>query len=652
VKIVTTTLLLLTFLAPAVAQDTSKYNPHDLFAADFYSSPGNDYRAASGEPGPKYWQNRADYQITASIDDNRDLVSGTVTITYKNNSPQSLPFVWLHLEQNLYKQKSRGRAKLPATGTSRYGDIRTTLDGGYTISSVKVTNSSGKSTTDVEVPYTITDTRMQVRLPKAVTANGGSVRLKISYSFPVPEHGSDRMGILQTRHGKIYSIAQWYPRMAVYDDLHGWNTTPYLGAGEFYLEYGDFDYSITAPGNHLVLGSGELLNASEVLSAEELRRYNFARNSDSTVVIRSAADVTSRVFSKQPKTWKFRIKNSRDVAWASSVAFIWDGARINLPGGKKSFAMSAYPVEAAGDTAWGRSTEYVKGSLEHYSKKWYTYPYPAAVNIASNVGGMEYPGIIFCGVTAKRDELWGVTDHEFGHTYFPMIVGSNERKHGWMDEGFNMLINSIATEEFNNGEYKPGPQDQAAWFNYLFSPTSEKVMLAPDVLKEYNIGLDLYYKPMYALQLLRDHIIGRERFDHAFKTYIERWAYKHPSPNDFFRTMENVTGEELGWFWKSMILENYRLDQRVVDVSYLDNNPSKGAIITIENNDRMAMPLIIEYETVSGKKERLSYPVEIWQNNVQWSTWLRTTERLRSLVIDPDKVFPDMNFGNNRWVAR
>ena len=437
--------------------EKSIYDQHDLFTPNFYPSSVNEYRASDGQPGPKYWTNKASYKIAATLDDVKDAITGTVTITYTNNSPVSMDFVWLYLDQNLYRLDSRGQAKTPATGRSRYGDVNSTFEGGFNIKSVKLISESKVKTTTSDITKVITDTRMQLRLPSPLAANGGTVQFKIDYSYLIPKYGSDRTGILDTKNGKIYAIAQWYPRMCVYDDIEGWNTLPYLGAGEFYFDYGDYDYSITAPANQIVVGSGDLENPQEVLTPVQLKRYNEAKNSDKTVMIRSAAEVTDPA--SRPKkgnlTWHFKIKNARDVSWAASTAFIWDGARINLPSGRKALAMSVYPVESNGDNAWESSTEYTKAAMEGYSKRWFEFPYTSAVNVASNMGGMEYPGIVFCGYKAKGAGLWGVTDHEFGHTWFPMIVGSNERKYGWMDEGFNTFINGISTEDFNNGEYKP-----------------------------------------------------------------------------------------------------------------------------------------------------------------------------------------------------
>jgi hypothetical protein len=630
--------------------EKSVYDHHDLFSPNFYPSSVNEYRTSDGQPGPKYWTNKASYKINATLDDVKDAVSGSVTITYVNNSPKPMNFVWLYLDQNLYRLDSRGQAKTPAIGRSRYGDVNSTFEGGYNIKSVKLISNIKDKSSSSDVTKVISDTRMQLRLPNSLAANGGTIQFKIDYSYNIPKYGSDRTGIQNTQNGKIYAIAQWYPRMCVFDDIEGWNTLPYLGAGEFYLDYGDYDYTITAPAKMIVAGAGDLQNPQEVLTPTELKRYNEAKNSDKTVMIRSASEVTDAASHPQMGnlTWHFKLKNARDIAWAASTSFIWDGARINLPSGRKALAMSFYPSESNGNNAWERSTEYVKASLEGYSKRWYEYPYNSAVNVASNVGGMEYPSIVFCGYQAKAGDLWGVTDHEFGHTWFPMIVGSNERKYGWMDEGFNTFINGISTEDFNKGEYidKNKPDNSR-----MFGDNSETIMSTPDALIEGNIGNALYRKPGYALDLLRNEILGHERFDYAFKSYIKRWAYKHPMPWDFFRTIENVAGEDLGWFWRGMFIENYKLDQALTGVAYVENDPSKGALVIIENLDKMAMPIYLQYTTASGKTGMIKIPVEVWQNGSRWIEKLNTKEKLTSVTIDPDHVFPDVNVDNNTWKA-
>ncbi len=636
------------FLSGGVAAQentASKYEYGTLFSPLFYTQNGNEYRTATGEPGPAYWQNKVDYHINASLDETQKQVTATVIISYKNNSPKPLPFLWLQLDQNLFNADSRGQAKMPATGRSRYGDAKSSFEGGYKIKSVKLI--SGATQTPAE--YIIDDTRMQVRLAKPIAAKTGAIQFSIEYSYTVPQYGADRTGIQATKNGDIFAIAQWFPRLAVLDDVRGWNTDPYLGAGEFYCEYGDYTVNITAPASMIVAAGGELLNPQEVFTAQQLQRYNQAKQSDKTVIIRSKEEVTHTASrpSKPTLTWKYKMSNSRDFAWSASRSFIVDAARINLPGGKKSLAMSVYPEESDGVDAWGRSTEYTKASIENYSTRWYPYPYEVAVNVASNIGGMEYPGIVFCSYRAKTRGLWGVTDHEFGHIWFPMIVGSNERRYGWMDEGFNTFINGIASEDFNNGEYKQAKRSMHK--SGMFAPSLEAIYNTPDAMSERSIGTLLYSKPGYALSLLRNEILGHDRFDYAFKKYINDWAYKHPTPWDFFRSMENSAGEDLAWFWKGVILNNYQLDQAITKLEYIGGDAKNGALVTIENRDRMAMPVIVEYTTASSKTARKKLPVEIWQNNKTWTFALGSEEEIIKVVLDPDKVFPDMVPENNTW---
>ena len=646
-------LFLLSSTLVAQEKEASNYNYNDAFGHDFYTKNGTATRSASGKPGHAYWQNSADYKIDVNLNESTKEISGSETITYTNNSPDALDFLWMQLDQNLFKIDSRGKSIVPIRG-SRNGDKGQNFDGGYGINSIQLIYKKGRRSTEVNTTYTIVDTRMKVNLPKALEANGGTVGIKIDFSFTSPDYGSDRMGVLETKNGRVFTLAQWYPRMCVYDDVSGWNTLPYLGAGEFYLEYGTFDVNITAPSTHIVVCSGALLNPSEVYTQEQQNRLKKAEASDATVMIRSESEVTqpsSRPTNSPTLTWKFRIENSRDVAWASSAAFILDAARINLPSGKKSLAMSAYPVESVGQDGWSRSTEYTKASVEHYSEKWLEYPYPAAINVAGNEGGMEYPGIVFCNYESKTARLWGVTDHEFGHIWFPMIVGSNERLHAWMDEGFNTFINSLSTDAFNNGEYKERKTNMHQMSSVFVNDRLEPIYTSPDNVKERNLGVLAYYKPSMGLVLLREQILGPERFDEAFTAYIDRWAYKHPTPDDFFRTMENVAGEDLRWFWRSWFINSWKLDQAVTGVKYVKNDPTQGAIITIENLEQMPMPVVIELKTKSGNVTRKTLPVEIWKRNISWEFKVDTTEELAKVVIDPDYVLPDVNSLNNKWRA-
>ena len=649
--------LLLSTIVTSQNKNESIYNYNDAFGHGFYTKNGTETRSASGKPGHAYWQNSADYSIKVSLDDKNKGISGNETIKYTNNSPDDLEFLWLQVDQNLFREDSRGNAIIPLNG-SRNGAKGQNFDGGYYIGNVNIFYDEGKKSKNkkmrkkITVRYEIYDTRMKILLPKPLKSRGGKLLIDIDFSFTSPDYGSDRMGVLETENGRIFNLAQWYPRMCVYDDISGWNTLPYLGAGEFYLEYGTFNVDINVPNNHLVVCSGELLNPEEVYTKTQLERFEKAKLSDDTVIIRSEDEINNP--SSRPQivdrlTWKFKIENSRDVAWSSSKAFIMDAARINLPSGKNSMAISVYPKESNTLDSWARSTEYTKASIEHYSKKWLEYPYPAAINVAGNQGGMEYPGIVFCSWKSKNSSLWGVTDHEFGHIWFPMIVGSNERLHAWMDEGFNTFINSLSTEEFNNGEYSEAKPNMHRYSNYLVNDKMEPVSTPPDNLKERNLGLLAYYKPSAGLIMLRENVLGEKRFDEAFKEYIKRWAYKHPSPDDFYRTIENVSGEELNWFWRGWFKYNWKLDQAINKVKYVNNNPSMGSIITIENLQQMPMPVTLEITNISGKKTIHKLPVEIWKRNSKWTFKYNSNEPLKKIVVDPNYVLPDINSANNIW---
>jgi len=622
----------------------SRYDQHKAFDPLFYPTGSTVYRSASGAPGPKYWTNRADYMIHVLLDTVKQSVSGDVLLTYTNNSPDELSFLWLQLDQNIYRADARGVATGPVQ-QGRWSDKNFTE--GEQIQSVTVL-VKGR---EVRVEFLVTDTRLQVFLPAPVAAGGGVVRLRITYSFTIPEYGTDRMGRQLARDGWIYEMAQWYPRMAVYDDVGGWDVLPYLGAGEFYLDYGNIDYTVTAPAGMVVVGSGELLNPSEVLTPVQQARLARAKGSPAAVAIRTAEEVTAgkdHVLGRAQLVWHFRCNQTRDVAWAASKAFIWDAARIDLPGGKRALAQSVYPVEAAGATAWGRSTEFVKGSIELYSKEWYPFTYPVATNVAGTVGGMEYPGIVFCSSAERGAGLWEVTNHEFGHNWFPMIVGSNERKYAWMDEGFNTFINGVDTRVFNNGEfYHKGDRWQSA--RYLFGERSEAIMNLPDVVSDANLGNSAYDKPAIALRLLRSSVLGEKRFDYAFRTYIRRWAFRHPTPWDFFRTIENAAGEDLGWFWRGWIFNNWKLDQGVKEVKYVQNDPARGSIITLENREEMVMPVVLAIGQENGLSDTLVLPAEIWQRGGTKSIAFRSVSRISSVVVDPRHEYPDVDSTNNVW---
>ncbi|MBN8856149.1 MAG: peptidase M1 [Sphingobacteriales bacterium 50-39] len=630
----------------------SGYDPQVLFAPGFYNGHSRPYHGANGAPAANYWQNRADYTLQASLDTASNVLTGEETILYTNNSPDSLRSLWLQMDQNTYRADARSNFYTDGA-SSQHTD-------GYILGSVKIDQGGIATTAD----YIVTDTRLQIRLKKALPSGGGKIRIHIGYHYTVPGDFGNRTDYTTTANGKIYEIAQWYPRMCVYDDTQGWNTLPFLGSGEFYCEYGDFDYKVTLPWNMIVAGSGELQNPQETLTAKEQARLATAKASDKTVMIHGPGDINdpaSRPVQKGTLTWHFKMYNTRDVAFGASHAYIWDAARVNLPGGKKCLAMSVYPIESAGDKAWGRATEYLKESIEYFSSMWYVYPYPVAINEAGIAGGMEYPGVVFDGITDKGAELYWVTAHEIGHNWFPMIVGSDERQYAWMDEGFNTFIDIYASDAFNKGEYAPKRDGEYApgggnpveeIVPLLKDPATPVMMTRADGIPEKYRHPMAYFKPALGLVLLREVILGKERFDYAFREYIRRWAYRHPTPYDFFRTMDNEAGEDLCWFWREWFFQNGGLDQAVQGVAYTDNDPAKGVQITLTNLDKMVMPATLELVWKDGSKQRISLPVETWMQSGTHVLQLPAAagrQKLSMATLDPDKVLPDVNRGNNSW---
>lgn len=638
--------IILLFAATSNAQtsDSIKYDHQELFGPITWPVTSGDTRSASGQPGAHYWQNRADYTIHASLNEGQQdtTIKGEVTIAYTNNSPDKLDHLWLQLDQNLFKPDSRGAATTPVKG-DRF-DVKGFSRGGYHIASVTVVYKN-KSYTVVPV---ITDARMQVRLRSPLGSTGDKIQLKINYSFSVPFYGADRMGRKKFKDGYVYEIAQWYPRMCVYDDVEGWNTLPYMGLGEFYCEYGNFDYYITTPANMTVVGSGDLQNGAQVLSTTQQSRLAQARKSDKTVMIIKPEEVNQNAHATGSKTWHFKMLNTRDVSWAASKAFIWDAARINFPSGRKGISMATYPVESAGDDSWGRATEYLKYSIEIYSKKYYEYPWNSAVTVSGVALGMEYPGIVFCLDNLKKGNLWGDITHEIGHNWFPMIVGSNERKYMWQDEGFNTFINQYSTQQFNHGEYDDTAARPARNLTGYFKALKDPLMIAPESMGLNDYG-QYYVKTSAGLDMLRNVVLGHNRFDYAFNEYVKHWAFKHPLPYDFFRTMNDAAGEDLNWFWKEWFFTTWKLDQAISSVKYVKDDPANGALITLWNKEKMAMPVDLLITLDNGKSETMHLPVNIWQRGGVWTFKYPSTSAIKSIVLDPDKQLPDVDLKNNVW---
>ncbi|HEY4876701.1 MAG TPA: M1 family metallopeptidase, partial [Puia sp.] len=495
-----------------------------------------------------------------------------------------------------------------------------------------------------------------LRLNAPLLPGGTTISVKINFSFVIPLDGAGRFGRQYTKNGVIYQVGQWYPRMCVYDDVEGWNTLPYMGLGEFYCDYGNYDYYITAPSKMIVYGSGDLQNPTEVLTAEEIKRLAFAATSDKTVTIIGAGEAikpSTRPPTKGNLTWHFTMQHTRDVGWSAGRGMIWDAAKINVPSGRNVLAMSCYPVESLGDTAWTRSTEYLKASIEIYSKNFFEYPWNNAVSSAGITGGMEYPGMIFNNYRETKGRLWFLIAHEIGHNWYPMIVGSNERKYMWQDEGFNSYINYIATDIFNKGEYVNDP----AYFdkNFFASRDYSQFMQYKDPLITESDAMDeqqhyqFYGKTAYGLNLLRTVVVGGERFDYAFRKYTEAWAFKHPTPYDFFHCINNAAGEDLNWFWKEWFFTTWKFDQAITAVNYVDNDPSKGALITIENKGKMILPVIVKIVQTNGKEETIKLPVEIWQRGGTWTYKYSSANKIAKVILDPENVLPDVDRKNNEW---
>ncbi|HEX6628219.1 MAG TPA: M1 family metallopeptidase [Gemmatimonadaceae bacterium] len=603
----------------------------DPFATmDRIDWPGpNRYRALSGVPGPDYWQQRADYTISASLDTTTTEIAGSLEIRYTNNSPDTLRYVWLQADQNLYRTASKGSALFPAD--SRWG-VRG-FEGGYTFSDVRINGTA--------VQPRIDDTMMRLDLPAPLLPRGGKTTIAIRYSFKVPEHGSDRMG----RDSALYEIAQWYPRLAVYDDVRGWNTDPYLGQGEFYLEYGDYDYSVTVPAGYVVAGSGVLQNSDEVLSATQKQRLAAARRSSEVVPIITQAEA-STAKTKQvtgTKTWRFRAQNVHDVAWAAAPDFRWDATSWN-----SVLAQAYYEFPKAGK-AWEHAAEQTQWTIRQYSQLFFPYPYPQATSVAGPVGGMEYP--MFVMVHYGSDDpasIFGTVNHEHGHEWFPMIVGSNERRYAWMDEGFNTYLNAFATEARYPGQ-SAYPTYLKNWADAVGAGTQSPLMTAPDNIDPSALGAIGYRKPAAVLLTLRNHVIGADWFDNAFREYIRAWAFKHPTPGDFFRSIENSTGEDLSWFWRSFFYTTDVLDIGIDSVSMRTSEGQQLVAIALRRNTSIPFPVRLRVAYADGTTQDFSLPVNIWARSNRFEAVLPARGKVTGVRLWPDPSVPDWNSANDTW---
>lgn len=626
---------------PPQVGDTSPFRRLSLPTA-------TEIRTGSGAPGREYWQQRADYTIRASLDTATHTLTGRETVRYSNHSPDTLRYVWIQLDQNIYREDSRGTALNPPG--ARFAGAG--FVGGYVITKVEgVRRSPRQPAKTAALTLAVNGTMGRIDLDRPLPP-GGVFEFDIAYSFQIPEHGSDRMGRQQSPEGWLYELAQWYPRLAVYDDVRGWNTEQYLGQGEFYLEYGDFDVELTVPRSFVVVATGTLLNPLEVLTTPERARLAQALKSDTTVPIIARAEVgqsaTRPAGTSATLTWRFSAKNVRDVAWAAAPNFIWDASGWN-----GILIESVYPPQSNPD--WQNSTKYARHTIRHYSEKWFQYPYPTAINVAGPVGGMEYPMIVFCGDQAGGFDLYSVTTHELGHQWFPMIVGSNERLFAWMDEGFNTFINIYSIRSFyRDSLWDRNRGDPQAWARYAASGRDQAPMLPADRVDPRQLGQVAYTKPATGLYLLRHHIVGDTlRFDAAFREYIRRWAYRHPAPADFFRSMEDGLGEDLSWFWKGWFYTTDVVDLAVDSAATVRDNSgvTYGGVI-LSSRGALPMPLDLRLTYANDSIVRVRLPVEVWFQGNRYVYLRPAPAELVKVEIDPDFALPDVRRENNVWMKR
>lgn len=571
----------------------------------------NVYRTASGAPGQAYWQNRADYDITAYLDEDKRNLKGSETVTYHNNSPDDLDYIWLQLDENQQSTVKKADYQFSSTLPKSLNDEQVKVselpvkDNGYGVNLEKVTDASGNP-----LKYTVNKTMMRIDLPK-VLKKGEKFIFKINWNYNIPNRikmgGRGGYENFAEDGNDLYTITQWFPRMCVYSDFQGWQNHQFTGRGEFALVFGNYKVSINVPADHVIGGTGECKNYEQVLSSQQLARYKKAQTSNEPVeiVTLDEAKKAEKNHSTQRKTWVFEAKDVRDFAWTASRKFVWDAMGVTIPeNNNKVMAMSFYPKEAYG-LYRKYSTKAVAHTIKTYSEFTIPYPYPVAQSVeASN--GMEYPMICFnFGRTEKdgtysegvKNGMIGVIIHEVGHNFFPMIINSDERQWSWMDEGLNTFTEYLTEEKWDNKfPSKRGP----AWtiVDYMKLP---KDQLEPIMSNSENIiqfGPNAYAKPATGLNILRETIMGRELFDKAFKTYSKRWAFKHPEPADFFRTMEDASGEDLDWFWRGWFYGTDPVDISIDKVTVANPDFEVTASST-EEKYKVEKPLQNEFEDIS-----------------------------------------------------
>ena len=630
----------------------------------------NTYRTASGAPGHEYWQQRADYKIDITLDDDTQRIYGTETVTYYNNSPDVLNYLWIQLDQNVREQSSLADRSADMNFNERMSSyylrrFHNDYDGGFKLDYVRDAN-------DNNLDHTINFTMMRIDLPQPLKP-GGNFTFKVKWWYNINDRSKDfgRSGMeyFPEEDNYIYTIAQFYPRMAVYSDFEGWQNKQFIGSGEFTLTFGNFEVNITVPADHIVAATGVLQNGNRVLTQEQLSRFEKARSANEPVFIVTEEEAidNEKEKSEQTRTWQFKAENVRDFAFASSRKFIWDAMRVKF-GSRNVMAMSFYPKE--GNPLWEQySTKVVAHTLKTYSKYTFDYPYPVAISVHTDRIGMEYPMICFNGGRPEPDGTYlertkwgmiGVIIHEVGHNFFPMIVNSDERQWTWMDEGLNTFLQGIAEREWdhNHPSWSGNPESIVDYMS------GDKDFIAPIMTNSesvFQLGSNAYSKPSAALNILRETVMGRELFDHAFKQYAQRWMFKHPTPEDLFRTLEDASAVDLDWFWRGWFFSTDHVDIALKEVKIFEANTGNPEIeksiekareekvpehISIIRN-RESMESAVEKDTTLRDFYDTYDPHRVTETDLsQYKRYLESLSEEEKNWMDPGKKYYELSFEN------
>jgi hypothetical protein len=630
----------------------------------------NSYRTASGAPGHEYYQQKADYLIKVSLDEANNRLSGTETVTYYNNSPDPLTYLWVQLDQNVRSKDSDShKIETQELGSrmsfTQLGKLYDRFDGGFNIAYVK--NQAGQSMT-----YTINKTMMRIELEKPLL-KGESVTFSLEWWYNINDRfrygGRSGYEYFPEDDNSVYTIAQFYPRMAVYNEVEGWQNKQFLGQGEFALTFGDFEVHIEVPADHIVAATGEVQNPKEVLSSEQRKRLADAKKSTEDpvfIVTEEEARENEKEKTTERKTWIFKAENVRDFGFATSRKFIWDAMAVKQ-NGKTIMAMSAYPKE--GNPLWEQySTRVVAHTINTYSKFTFDYPYPLAWSIHADRIGMEYPMICFNFGRPEKDGTYSdrikygmimVIIHEVGHNYFPMIVNSDERQWTWMDEGLNSFLQFLAEQEWEHN-YPSGAGQPAKIVDYMKGDKSGIVPIMTNSESVLQFGNNAYDKPATALNILRETVMGRELFDYAFKEYARRWKFKHPTPADFFRTMEDASAVDLDWFWRGWFYSTDHVDIAIDRVQWFQVNTQNPLVEKgLAKEERAAAPRYIgdvrneSMETAVDKDPRLKDfyndydPLDVTAlDQAEYQQFLNSLEPWEKEMLDKGHHYYSIDFSN------